>query len=335
MCVVREAWGRDMRRVWLLVFVVLIGMLPVHGGTASAAGSLKWGASATKRTGETDIQAVRRTEAQVGRNLAVVRIFLSWNSTFPSAYHSWLRDNGHTILLSVKPQRSGGVKIPWRDIADAPVGSALDTEIVSWANRVASFGQPLTFTLHHEPEAAANVDYGTDADFKDAWERVVDTFRAQGVTNASYVWIMTAHSFGVPQSDRRRAEKWYPGDAHVDGIGADAYNWYTCRPGINTPWRSLQTIIEPMRLFGTQHPDKQLWLSEWASTEDPQAPTRKAEWIADARALFDDPEYAQFVGVSYFNTPGSQSWNCLWPIDSSPEALTAFRDMGLEPYYSG
>jgi glycosyl hydrolase family 26 len=324
-----------MRRVWLLVFLVLIGMLPVHGGTASATGFLEWGASATKRTGETDIQAVERTEAQVGRPLAVVRVFLTWNSTFPNAYHRWLRDSGHTILLSVKPQRSGGVKIPWRDIADAPAGSALDAEIVAWANRVASFGGPVTFTLNHEPEAEASVDYGTDADFKDAWRRVITTFRDQRVPNASYVWIMTAYSFGVPLSDRRRAEKWYPGDDFVDGIGADAYNWYTCRPGINTPWRSLAAIIEPMRVFGTQHSTKQLWLTEWASTEDPQAPTRKAEWITAARDLFLDPIYAQFVGLSYFNTPGSKSWNCVWPIDSSPEALTAFTDMGLDPFYSG
>jgi hypothetical protein len=168
-----------------------------------------------------------------------------------------------------------------------------------------------------------------------AWQKVVSTFRGQAVPVVSYLWITTAHAFSVPLSDRRRAEKWYPGDGYVDGIAADAYNWYTCRPGINTPWKSLQTIIEPMRVFGTRHPDKQLWLTEWASTEDPQSPGRKAQWIRDAQALFKRAEYAQYVGVSYFNTPGSREWNCTWPIDSSTTALAAFREMGADPVYAG
>jgi len=329
--------GRGMRRVWLLLIAALmIGLLPGLADSASGAETFAWGASATRRTGETEIQAVQRIEAQAGRKLDVVRVFLTWNSPFPTAYHHWLRDTGHTILLSVKAQRSGGTKILWNDIANAEPGSALHSEIVSWADRISDFGGPVTFTFHHEPEAAANTDYGTAAHYIAAWRSVVSVFRARGVPNASYMWIMTAHSFGLPLTDRRRAEKWYPGDEYVDGIASDAYNWYRCRTGINTAWKSLAAIIEPMRLFGLQqHADKPMWLTEWASTEDPQAPGRKAQWIDEAKALFKRAEYAQFVGISYFNTPGNSSWSCAWPVDSSGNALTAFAAMGSDPFYGG
>lgn len=129
--------------------------------------------------------------------------------------------------------------------------------------------------FHHEPEAAVNLGNGTAGDFIAAWRKVVTVLRQQGVTNAEYVWTMTDYSFWV--QDRRRASLWYPGDAYVDHLGADAYNWYRCRPGVNTPWWSLQQIIEPFRQFGQAHPTKGLMLPEWASAEDPapaEPPTR-------------------------------------------------------------
>ena len=64
-------------------------------------------------------------------------------------------------------------------------------------------------------------------------------------------------------------------------------------PGIATPWKSLAVIIESFRRFGALHPSKRLWLTEWASAEDPQDPSRKPKWIADAQALFKQPGYAE------------------------------------------
>ena len=85
------------------------------------------------------------------------------------------------------------------------------------------------------------------------------------MTNARYLWIMTDYGYDWPTTDRRYAPKWYPGDAWVDDMGIDAYNWYGCRAGIATPWKSLAVIIESFRRFGAMHPSKRLWLTEWAS----------------------------------------------------------------------
>ncbi len=136
-------------------------------------------------------------------------------------------------------------------------------------------------------------------------------------------------------ADRRSAPKWYPGDAYVDGIAGDAYNWYTCRPGVPIPWWSLQQIVEPMRQFGAAHPAEELWLAEFASVEDPAQPDRKAQWIDAARQLFQSPGWEQFRGVLYFHNAHATGSPCQWWIDSSTAASAAFTAMGADPYYGG
>jgi hypothetical protein len=111
------------------------------------------------------------------------------------------------------------------------------------------------------------------ADFIAAWRKVITVFRGRGVTNADYLWIMTAFSFKA--KDRRRAVDWYPGEADLDYIGADAYNWHNCRPGTSNPWNSLEQLVNPMRLFAQGKTIKGIMIPEWASTEDRPSPTAR------------------------------------------------------------
>jgi hypothetical protein len=295
--------------------------------------TLIWGAFAKPRGNENYIQSHQNLEAQIGRQLAAVREYLLWDEPFPSEYHTWLRDTGRLPLFSVKPQRLNGSRVLWRDIANAAPGSAVYNQIVLWADRMKAFAEPVYFTFNHEPEASASTPNGTDAEFIAAWRKVITVFRDRGVTNAKYMWIMTGYSFHVPPSDSRQASKWYPGDAYVDALGADEYNAYTCRVDSDAPWKSLASEIEPFRRFGLNHPAKEMWLAEYGSFEDPQNPGRKAQWINDARAAFKSDLYSQFRGILYFhaNRPGTP---CVWWIDSSPSALSAWAAMGQDVFYT-
>ena len=125
--------------------------------------------------------------------------------------------------------------------------------------------------------------------------------------------------------------KWYPGDDVVDDIAVDAYNWFTCRASVKNPWNSLSAIIEGQRQFGLLHPDKPLWLAEFASVEDPAQPGRRAQWFADAQALFQQPGYEQYQGVVYFDL----NKQCNWRVETPAGALAAFSAMGADPFYSG
>jgi hypothetical protein len=255
----RLATFRVRRRLATLVGVLaLAGVLgaPAVAGAADAPtrAPLLFGAYAMPRNGQTAATAVTALESSLGRQLGAVREYDLWNSTFPDSTTRAWRDAGRTLVLSVKAKRLNGATVTWRSIADAAPGSTLYGEITRWADNVEAFGAPLYFTFHHEPEASTNLANGTATDFKDAWRKVVTVFRERGVSNATYLWTMTDYSFWV--KDRREASLWYPGDAYVDALGADAYNWYDCRPGIVNRWKSLQEIIEPFRQFGLAHPDK-------------------------------------------------------------------------------
>jgi malate synthase len=295
--------------------------------------AMRWGAHVRPSAGQSETEAVQALEQQLGRKLGADREFRLWDQPFPTSYDTWLRDTDHLVLLSVKPALLNGTKIPWRSIADAPAGSDLQDQIIGWAQRIKAWRIPIEFTFHHEPEVVGAIPYGTDADFIAAWRHVVDTFRAQGVTNARYLWITTDYGYDTPTTDRRNAPKWYPGDAWVDDMAVDAYNWYQCRAGISTPWKSLATIIENFRRFGALHPDKRLWLAEWASADDPADPTRKAQWIADARTLFKQPAYDQFDGVSMFDHMDGNFPSCNWRIGTPASTLDATRGMGADVFY--
>jgi Glycosyl hydrolase family 26 len=239
------------------------------------------------------------------------------------------------MILSVRAMLADGTHLKWADIAAAPPGSPLHNDIVRWAEDVKAFENPVLFSFNQEPELEGNRPNGTASDFKAAWRRIVDIFRQEDVTNAEYLWVMTDWSFAVPPDDRRAAAKWYPGDAHVDGLAADAYNWQRCRPDIVNEWMSLEEIIEPFRLFGKRHPDKFLWLAEWGTVEDPNVPGRKAEWFRDARSLFKEPAYNQFQGLAYVNRNyDTEQFQCAWAIDTSPSSLNAFKAMANDPFYA-
>ena len=74
-------------------------------------------------------------------------------------------------------------------------------------------------------------------------------------------------------------------------------------------------------------------IPEWASTEDPAQPNRKAQWISDARALFKKAGWEGFKGILYYNK-SSKFANCRWFVDSSQASLTAFAAMANDVYYT-
>jgi hypothetical protein len=299
--------------------------------------TLAFGAFPQTRGGQTQRQATEQLETQIGRRLEVVRVFERWTDQFPDAFHQWLRDTDRTAILSVKPVRANGTRITWSALASAAPGSQIDTEMRSWARRLRDFGKPIYVTLHHEPEAAANISYGTDVDYISAWRRWVDVLRQEGATNARFMFITTDYSYSLPASDRRYTPKWYPGDDWVDSLAIDAYNWHVCRPNQDNAWKPLAQIIEPFRQFGALHPTKDLWLTEWASWDDPAAPGHKAQWIDEANVLFAQPAYAQFVGVSYFNSGAINAdfVNCQWWVDTSASSLASFANMANAALWQG
>ena len=280
------------------------------------------------------IDLVEEFETTIDRDVDVVRNFVLWDEQFPSANDAQLLD-GRDMILSIKPV-DNGVDILWADIAAAQPGDPLYQDMVDWANSLKPYQSQIWLTFHHEPEASANIPHGEADDFIAAWQAFMTVLDNEGVELAGRVWIATDFSFQVPETDRRHPDKWYPGDEWIEAIGADVYNWYECRTGINTPWIPVREIVEPIRDFGFEHPTEQMMITEIGSAEDAEDPTRKGDWIADSQTLFKEPSYSQFTLVSYFNFHHDEGiFNCDWRISTSPAATAAFAALADDPFYGG
>jgi hypothetical protein len=339
MAAVRRQWRKQGPVAALAAFViagVIVALGPAHASGSVAAPAavpnvpIALGADVKGTGGQTPQQAIMAFEAETGRKLAFTRDFLQWDSSFPTAYETWLGQRGTMPLISTKSHRASGTVL-WKDLAKALPGSTVYNQIKAWADKIKAFGYPVYYTFNHEPEAAASSTMGTPADYIAAWRNIWTVFQTEKATNAKFMWIMTAYAFQVKSTDRRYAWSWYPGDAYVDAIAADAYTEYNCRNSGGL-WHSLEYQTADLVRFGTQHPTKSLWLAEWGVVEDKKVPGRKAQFITDAQALFKTPAYHQFAGISYFNQtrPGTP---CDWHVETSPTAKAAYIALARDPFF--
>lgn len=215
----------------------------------------------------------------------------------------------------------------WRTVAAAGPGTKTYNDIVRWAQTIKARGGKIMFAYHHEPEGANSANYGAPADFINAYRRVVTIFRAQGVTNVIYTWQMTAWSFRTKSSDTRYAAKWYPGDAYVDSVGADAYNWYTCGHGTgkNT---SFATLADPVLAFARAH-KKTASFPEFAMHASPT----RAAWVISAHQYF--LAHTDIVQAAFYFQRGptvAANAACNWPLNTAAE-YRAYGDIAKHRTY--
>jgi hypothetical protein len=267
-------------------------------------------------------------EQTYGRSFGTYRVYKRWDQGI-TADMLWGRDNGRIPLLSIKAESASGL-VSFNSIATAQPGSATYSRITAWGTAIKNYAGPIYVIFNHEPDASFSRGSGNAAQFVAAWRKLVTTWRGQGVTNAKYVFTTTAWGFRKKASDPTASTYYYPGDAYVDDIGGDGYNWYRCADRTDG-WTELSTIIEGLRQFGTAHPSKGLMLPEWGSMEDPQAVgTHKAQWVRNAATLLSQPAYAQFVGMTGWGGAG----NCPMNFNTSAAARQAYIDMGQLPKFS-
>ncbi len=224
-------------------------------------------------------------------------------------------------MLSVRFQNNP----PWRNTAALKSGSTGHQQIVKWADTLKARGSEVLVAFHHEPEATGNKGFGTAEEYKAAYRKVVEIFRSRGANNVVFTWQMTAYAFVAESSAYNAAAKWYPGDAYVDVVAADPYNWYNCGHG-RGKWKSLAGSMDSVIDFARAR-GKQVAVGEYGSVRD----ARRPAWIRDAGkflAANDDIVVAAF----YFNRAPTNRANadCTWTLTSS-EDFAALREVARMP----
>lgn len=158
--------------------------------------------------------------------------------------------------------------------------------------------------------------WGQHPQYAAAWRYLVDRMRIAGATNVKYVWcvnVLGGTSVADPLS-------FYPGDAYVDYVGIDGYNWGTnpVRPG---SWKSPSQVFQPtVERVAQIAPTKQIVICETSSSE---YGGDKAAWISQLLGTYV-PSHPRIIGLVWFNDKDHAD-GMDWPIETSTTATAAFK----------
>jgi len=158
---------------------------------------------------------------------------------------------------------------------------------------------------------------GTPAQYVAAWRRAHDLFAQQGATNVVWVWCPNSGAFSDGTADQ-----WYPGDAYVDWVCADGYNWAPAQSWAQ--WRSFADTFAPFHAWGMAR-NKPMMVGETGVQE--RAIGEKAAWFRAAQA--DLPtKLPGIAAILYFDSDTIYPW---W-TDSRQDSFEAFSAFANDPY---
>jgi hypothetical protein len=253
-------------------------------------------------------------ETLIGRPLAIDLHYYDWTDVFPSGLEEWDIAGGRIPLITW-----GGSSL------DAINAGRYDSLIRARAASVKQLGAPVFMRWGWEMNGnwyahagALNMPNGP-AKFVAAWRRIHRIFAAVGAENAVWVWSPDATS--APNEPWNSWRSYYPGDAYVDWVGIDGYNWGTTESW--STWQSFADIIRP--IYSDYAGRKPIMIAETASAE---AGGDKATWIRSlGNALSRD--FPAVKALLWFEVSKETDWRA----ESSDASLAAFRALVQSQYF--
>ncbi len=249
------------------------------------------------------MEPVYDLEQSLGRRLDIVHWFMNWDHTYDGRLVEEAATGGRIPLISWQPHR--------QTVGDIAAGR-YDDYIRSWAHGLRSAHT----TVYLRPFPEMNGDWvpwnGQPDLFRKAWIRTVDLFRSEGADNVRWVW--SPNITDGPTTPENAMERYYPGDAYVDVLALDGYNWGTVRDW--SSWRSYEDIFaQPYERVAAIGPQP-VWLAEFASTSEGGD---KAEWI---REMLASTAFPRITALVWFNENKEGDWR----IDNVPATVQAARE---------
>jgi hypothetical protein len=269
---------------------------------------------------------VASRERALGRPLDIVEVYHDFsrgpNGIFPNPAEDRVARH-HLLLFSWAPAIwSSHTVYRWAAISSG----ALDRPvIVPEAKRLRAFRHKVFLTFSAEPEGAVPVE-GTPGQFVAAWRHIHDVFARLGVRNVVWVWTTTGYVRYAWEA--KIIAGLYPGNAYVDWIGYDPYNFFDCHHNV---WHSFAETVEPYYLWLTMHhigTGKPLMLPEFGSAADTADPAREAAWYGSVVPVLRG--LPRLKALVMWN---SANRRCNLELSAAPAAArAAYRQTGLSPY---
>ncbi|MGH9066445.1 MAG: glycoside hydrolase family 26 protein [Acidimicrobiales bacterium] len=288
--------------------------------------------------------SIAQLQGEIGRPLDIVQEFYDWTDPFPDGNPA---DGTYGTIPYQTYQTPGATymvtwgnytgKLTNHDITD---GSE-DANIRAHAEALKDFGHPVFLRFDSEMNGWWYPWGGTKngaagigpASYVAMWRHVHDIFAEVGATNVTWVWVVSANS--NPDVAWNNIQAYYPGNAYVDWVGADEYD-FSRSTGFGCPC-SVKNIFGPsyeaMQQFA---PGKPYMIAETgngpgAKYTDQQYYSQLAAWAAahpNLKALvwFDTDDNGQFR--TDLTASGEQAFKALV---NQPPFTVALRLPGTGP----
>jgi hypothetical protein len=263
--------------------------------------------------GPLDPTALAETTAVLRHTPAYLEWYTGWGEAPDVAKLQAVTDAGAVPVVTWEPwDYTAGVTQPAFALDRITAGDH-DAYLTQWADALAAWDHPVMLRLAHEMNGtwypwAAGVNGNTATDYVAAWRHVHDLFAARGADDVSWVWAPNVvYPGSTPLTEL------YPGDAYVDVLGVDGYNW-----GTSVSWGSWvaapQVFTATLTELRALAPATPLLITETASSE---LGGSKAAWVD---GLITWAAGQDVLGVIWFDENKETDWR----MASSATSAAAF-----------
>jgi hypothetical protein len=276
---------------------------------------------------DTNLQGVHDYESLTASKAQYVEVFHAWSVAqvftegVPPAI-STLVNNGYipVITWEAHDYPTGTAYTP-HDIA----AGNYDSYIRSYASQVKELGGEVDIRLFHEMNGdwmpwSVGKSGASNQDIINAWRHVHDIFVEEGATNALFVFCPNERH--TTWQDSHPYADYYPGDAYVDYLALDGYNWGDAR---GVPWYSFDEIFDQSyQELTALSSTKPVMIAEYASHT---SPGDKEQWITDAQNVLKSGKYSRIKALLWFD---SNQESGMFRIDTSQGSIDAYKAFAAE-----
>lgn len=266
-------------------------------------------------------------ENALGRRVPQVVTFQDWSSPFPDLDAREARARGKTLQVTWEPWHfSDPNAVPLQEV----IAGKHDRYIDDWASASRSFGGEIWLRWGHEMNGnwypwSIGSSGGDPKVWVAAYRHIHDRFRRAGASNVRWIWCFNAES--VPDVSWNDPARTYPGDAYVDAVAVDGYNFGTTTA--HSRWQSFDEIFaRPLAEAQKNWPQKPLWIGE---TGCATTGGDKAQWLREMDASLRG-KFGRVENVTWFEAAKEADWRVMSSVET---AKTARAIWGGEYYKRG
>ena len=249
-----------------------------------------------------------------------VMFFRDLGRPYPKAAVDAITAAGATPIVSLELWHWHDRPSPETTRLDDLAGGAYDAFLTRWARAARKDGRKVLLRFGFEMNGDWFSWGGRPELFVRAWKHARAIFESEKAHNVVWVWCPNVMS--VPDTPENSMHRYYPGDAFVDVVALDGYN-FGCDHDEWHHWQSFGEIFdEVLADFAARYAKKPALIGETACP--PGRGEQRARWIRDAYEQI--AKWPQVKGVVWFNLDKRREGEPDWRIDTTPESLRAFNE---------